>query len=312
MNVMALAIALSLLAVAGLIGLVGIRRRFVDERHSVQGYRRGIDTLRQMAEERARHPSALTALPQPPAEPAHPSAPLADPSAPSVPQQPLDVPVTHTPVTAVPEDTPTPTFDDLAPRVRRAEGPVDPARIVHTLAARGSLYQGKPTRRVTLPSPPGRGAVAWVTGIAAALVVAGGATALTVGPGSPSHPGAPAAQHQAVHPAVRPSDGSRSIPITLTPTAATTTTATYEVPTTADVVQLTASGPCWVEATDKATGSVLWMGTLSAGQSHSFPAAGTILIRLGQATNVTLAVSGTPVQLPAGFHSPFDVTFQAA
>jgi len=78
------------------------------------------------------------------------------------------------------------------------------------------------------------------------------------------------------------------------------------------MVELTASGPCWVLASDPQTGAVVWQGTLEAGQTQQISAAGELFLRLGAAYAVTVYLNGEAVQLPAGHSSPFDVTFQSA
>ena len=86
----------------------------------------------------------------------------------------------------------------------------------------------------------------------------------------------------------------------------------YTAPDSAYTVELSATGPCWILATETATGKVLWTGTMEAGQIQQIPATGSLVIRLGAAFVVTVTLNGEPVTLPAGHASPFDVSFQSA
>jgi hypothetical protein len=111
-----------------------------------------------------------------------------------------------------------------------------------------------------------------------------------------------------------PSSGAASTtPSTtaLAPTVAGAHSATYGAPAAAYTVGITASGQCWVMGQTAASRQVLWTGTLNAGDSRSLSASGTVVLRLGAASDVVVAVDGVPVQLPAGFQSPFTMTFQA-
>ncbi|MGH9019326.1 MAG: DUF4115 domain-containing protein, partial [Acidimicrobiales bacterium] len=141
--------------------------------------------------------------------------------------------------------------------------------------------------------------------------VAGTAVAL-----APSHH-TPPPRHVATRKPQTKAHGGRTRTTTTTapqvhPSAATASTAAYGAPVTGYTVALRASGLCWVEATDSSTGQVLWTGTLQTGQSQSIPATGTVLLRLGAADDVTVTLNGETVALPAGFQSPFDMTFAPA
>ncbi len=87
------------------------------------------------------------------------------------------------------------------------------------------------------------------------------------------------------------------------------TTANYSVPGTGPfTVTVAASAPCWIDATEASSGSVVWTGTLQAGSSQSLRSPGTLSLELG-APGATLTVDGTPVSLPSGMHTPFVATF---
>jgi len=94
------------------------------------------------------------------------------------------------------------------------------------------------------------------------------------------------------------------------PQAATPQSATYDVADTTFAVTLTAtSGPCWVDATSSATGTTLFSGTLAAGAQQSFSATGPVTLIVGAPTVLHATVDGDAVVLPAGFQTPFTMTF---
>jgi hypothetical protein len=133
---------------------------------------------------------------------------------------------------------------------------------------------------------------------------------------SPSHP---PKRLTALH---RPSTKSKSSSTTVPPTtvpppqvhasSSTSTTADYGAPATSYTVALQATGPCWVEATAAATGDLVWTGTMTPGQSRSVPATGSLILRLGAPEDVNVTLNGTPVVLPTGYQSPFDMRFTSA
>ncbi|MGC8463229.1 MAG: DUF4115 domain-containing protein [Acidimicrobiales bacterium] len=105
-----------------------------------------------------------------------------------------------------------------------------------------------------------------------------------------------------------------TVPAQVTPVSVGSggTTANYPVPGTgAFTVTVAASAPCWIDATEASSGSVLWTGTLQAGSSQSIRSPGTLSLELG-APGATLTVDGTPVSFPPGMHTPFVATFVAS
>ncbi|HXQ60733.1 MAG TPA: DUF4115 domain-containing protein [Acidimicrobiales bacterium] len=130
---------------------------------------------------------------------------------------------------------------------------------------------------------------------------------------APSHPSR-TAQHRST---TRPKTSARTthphttvtVPPQVQPTTSTADTAAYSAPSNAYTVDLQATGPCWVEATETATGNVVWTGTLASGQNRSIPATGSLVLRLGAANDVSVTLNGEQVLLPVGFHSPFDMSF---
>lgn len=293
MTLMALAIALVLIVVAIVLVVRGVQRRMVDERQSVQGYQRALETLRHVSEQ---HTSPLAVRPQTPS---------------SLEKAPLLAPEVHGlagPEPARPE-----------PQLQAAVVAWDPgdlvpeaAHVVHELVSGRSLIGQQPSRRPLTPlrRRSALGGAVWALA-AAAVIVTVAAVAYALIPGSPSS-SAGHASHHVTHPAFKPSSVTSDVPTTLAPTTSTAYTATYQLPASEDQVVLAANGTCWVEATNPATGAVLWTGTMLAGQTHSFSALATMRLRLGAAENVSMSVGRTPVVLPSGFGSPFDVTFQVA
>jgi hypothetical protein len=96
-------------------------------------------------------------------------------------------------------------------------------------------------------------------------------------------------------------------------TATTAHTATYTVAATDYSLTLGAtSGECWVEATNPATGAVLFTTTLLSGQSHVIAATGPVTVIAGAPAVFTATVNGSPVTLPVGNQAPFTLNFQTA
>jgi hypothetical protein len=127
--------------------------------------------------------------------------------------------------------------------------------------------------------------------------------------------------HTGGRPAASPPKHSRakaqhSPPVTTVavaqPTTSTLRTAAYVAPSPTYTVELRATGLCWIEATETATGEVLSTGTLQPGQTRTLPATGTLEIVLGAPDDIVLTLNGETVQLPPGFLSPFDVSFAPA
>jgi hypothetical protein len=100
-------------------------------------------------------------------------------------------------------------------------------------------------------------------------------------------------------------------PAVSAPTVASAHAATYNVAAAAYSLSLAASsGECWVEAEDPATRTVLFTGTLLAGQSHIVAASGPVVVIAGAPAAFAATVNATPVTLPPGYQAPFTLTFQ--
>ena len=97
------------------------------------------------------------------------------------------------------------------------------------------------------------------------------------------------------------------------PAGATAHAATYHVAAADFSLSLAATtGECWVDATDTATGAVLFTGTLFAGQSHAISATGPVTVIAGAPAAFAATVDGSAVTLPIGYQAPFTLSFQSA
>jgi len=114
----------------------------------------------------------------------------------------------------------------------------------------------------------------------------------------------------------RPKPKSKPPPPTTAPTQivalqTTATTASYPAPSSSYQVNVTAStGPCWIQATSAATGTILWAGTIQTGGSQIIQAGGTMVLDIGAAGSV-ITLNGVPVVLPNSLNVPFEATFTA-
>jgi hypothetical protein len=294
----------AVVVVLGVVAAVLMARRTHDDEHSVEHYHRQLHTL----EEIRTHPTGdgangrdsdagsfparafrvsgsstvrLTESGQSPVPPV-PPPPVANPS------EPLS-------------------FDDASPE------PVPPTfmtgnedRVIHSINHR--------PRRLGGPAA----AVAAVLVLVVVLILTGlhsdnsthhgkAASGVTSKP-STTHP--PATHH---HHAATTTTSTTAPPPVSAATAVTTHTATYTV--AADDYSLTigaTSGECWVEATNTATGAVLFTTTLLSGQSHAIAASGPVTVIAGAPAVFTANVNGSPVTLPPGNQAPFTLNFQTA
>ncbi len=103
------------------------------------------------------------------------------------------------------------------------------------------------------------------------------------------------------------SSSSTTTPFVTTVGSATPTFATYRIATTAPyTLSFTATSRCWIGIySDSAMTSLLWQGVLTAGQSHTFDAAGPVWLDLGAAFGVRVKANGVRITLPAHHLSPF-------
>jgi hypothetical protein len=253
------------------------RRRAHDDVHSVEGYHRSLHTLE--------HINAHPAAPAPEHESAvrlagTPSVRVTDPPWGAAPPGPV-------------------AFDDTDP----GAGTPPQRAVVHRDKAMSSIDH-RP-RRLAAPAM----AVAAVIVLVIVLLVTG------------SHTVAPPGHHHGTSVGPRPhgegdattTTSTTSAPAVSLPQSATPSAATYEVSSAAFTLALSAtSGACWVDATDSASGSTLFAGTLQPGDSQTVAASGPVTLVVGAPTVLAASVDGTPVALPPGFHTPFTMRFVTA
>jgi len=98
-------------------------------------------------------------------------------------------------------------------------------------------------------------------------------------------------------------------PTQIVATTSTAGAATYPVDQATYKVTLSATGECWVDATNTTTGTTVFTGTITAGSSQVLSTSGTMTVELG-ATTATMTLDGLPVVLPSPLQSPFTATFE--
>jgi hypothetical protein len=95
------------------------------------------------------------------------------------------------------------------------------------------------------------------------------------------------------------------------PTATSLNGATYQVADASYSLALSAkTGECWISATDSNSGSVLFTGVLTSGQSHTVSATGPVTVVAGAPAAFAATINGVAVQLPFGFQAPFTFKFE--
>ena len=322
MTLLLVAFGLVVVAAVG----AGLRRRLADERNSVRDYQQTLETLRHLSERRppvagrpheekvARSRAARAAAFS--RSEANPVAAPAEASPAKAPKRRGEPSEERAPAAVATEEAPVPRQG-----VPVAVGaPARAAQAVRELIAHPELHG--PVRSRAMPGirrrPRPTAPVAWTAAAVVAIAVVTG-VALAMGPSAPTRTTAPtvtAAAPVRHLSATRPSSSHRPPsarpPAALDPVTSSATSATYDLPPSPSALTLSASGPCWVQATVPSTGQVLWTGTLQSGQAQSIPAASGALLRLGDVTNVQVTVGGVPVHLPSGFALVFDMTFLPA
>jgi hypothetical protein len=156
-------------------------------------------------------------------------------------------------------------------------------------------------------------AIAAVAVLIVVLIVTGMHT--TAPTASRTHSGPPASHPSVTSTTVRtqqpPATSTTVPPVVSAPLAASANGATYTVGAATYALALSAtSAPCWVQVTDTATGTVLFSATLYGGQSHTVNATGPVTVVAGAPSAFSATVNGAPVTLPAGYQTPFTLTFQ--
>jgi hypothetical protein len=136
----------------------------------------------------------------------------------------------------------------------------------------------------------------------------------------PRHPAASTTHHGNAHSTTSGSRRAKTTsttsppatapPAVSTPQAPTAHSATYDVGSAAFSVTVAAtSGSCWVDATSTATGTTLFAATLAPGEHQSFAADGPVTLVVGAPTVFVASVDGVAATLPAGFATPFTMSF---
>jgi len=100
-----------------------------------------------------------------------------------------------------------------------------------------------------------------------------------------------------------------TLPSRIVASSSTASSATYPVGGNSFQITVTATGPCWIDASTLASGSTLWTGSLQAGNVQVIQATGPTAVQIG-AASVSFTVGTVPVVLPTPLHTPFVATFQ--
>ena len=294
---MLVAVVIGVVVIAGVVAFVVFRRRSHDDVHSVEGYHRQLHTLEEI---RAHTPAARRESGNGDA-PFPASAFRVSGSSTVRLTEPGKVVVPPVPPPPVPNPAEPVTFDDAGVEAAPASpsfmtGSED--RVMHSINHR--------PRRIGGPLA----AIAAVTVLIVVLIVTG------IHSNSPTHhPKSSSTATTHPHHTSRSASTTTSIaPLTVSaPTAATAHAATYNVAAATYALSLSATGAeCWVDATDTATGSVLFTGTLFSGQSHTITATGPVTVIAGAPAAFSATVDGTAVTLPPGYQAPFTLRFATA
>jgi len=289
-------VVIGVVVIVGVVAFVVFRRRSHDDVHSVEGYHRQLHTLEEI---RAHTPAVSrdggngdAPFPASAFRVAGSTVRLTEPG---------QVVVPPVPPPPVPNPAEPVTFDDAG-----TEPPPAPTsfmtgseeRVMHSINHR--------PRRIGGPLA----AIAAVIVLVVVLIVTG-IHSNTPGHHAKSPSTATTQPHHTSHSA---STTTSIAPLTVSaPTASTAHGATYNVAAASYALSLSANGAeCWVDATDTATGSVLFTGTLFSGQSHTITATGPVTVIAGAPAAFTATVDGTAVTLPPGYQAPFTLHFATA
>ncbi len=294
---MLIAEIVAVVIVGGVVVAILLRRRSHDDVHSVEHYHRQLHTL----EEIRTHPNGDGQNGRDPVEfPA--SAFRVSGSSTVRLTEPGRTIVPPAPPPPVPNPSEPVTFDDASPEPVPATfmtGNED--RVIHSINHR--------PRRLGGPAA----AVAAVAVLVAVLIVTG------LHSNTPPHHGQAATtttvptQHHHAATTSTSTTTTTAPPAVSAPTTATAHSATYQVPVADYSLTLAATtGECWVEATDTASGSVLFTATLLPGQSHAIAATGPVTVIAGAPGAFSATVNGAPVTLPPGNQAPFTLLFRTA
>jgi hypothetical protein len=285
---------------------VSLRRRSHDDVHSVEGYHRQLHTLEVIRTHTDAEPGA--AFPESTFKVStHATVRLTEPGQAVVPPvPPPPVPDPDRPVT----------FDDAG---SVASTPVtEPGSDWREDRAMQGINH-RP-RRLAAPAT----AVAAVSLIIVLLLVFGSHSV------PPHHPAASAGQHTTttvhshttttVHSKVktkarttRHGTTTTTVPVVSLPHAGSAHTAVYAVkPGTYSLAMSATSSECWVDATEAGSGTVLYTGILSPGQTQTVNATGAVSLEVGAPNSFAANIDGTAVSFPFGYLAPFTMQFLPA
>jgi len=294
----------AVVVVVGVLAAVMLSRRSRDDVHSVEHYHRQLHTLEEM-----RTHTSPAAPENGNGEAAYPASAFRVSGSSTVrltePDRPVVPPAAPPPVANPAEPV---TFDDAGP------GP-EPVPGSFMTGGEDRVMQSINHRPRRLGGPAA--AVAAVAVLVVVLIVTG------LHSNAPNH--RPKSSGTATTTAQTHRHGAGGHPTTTTtttttaplavsaPAGATAHAATYHVAAASFSLSLAATtGECWVDATDTATGAVLFTGTLFAGQSHALSATGPVTVIAGAPAAFAATVDGSAVTLPIGFQAPFTLSFQTA
>jgi hypothetical protein len=302
---------IAVVVVLGVVAAIMMSRRSRDDVHSVEHYHRQLHTLEEI---RTHVPPAGEENGN--GEAAYPASAFRVTGSSTVRLTESDRPV-------VPPAPPPPvanpveplTFDDAGP----GPEPV-PGSFMHGGEDRVMQSINHRPRRLAGPAA----AVAAVAVLVVVLIVTG------LHSNTPAHHPAPSGHATTTAPAHHHATGRHSATTTTITTAPpavsapadpTAHSATYHVAGTGtgtgtgtgySLALAATTGECWVDATNTATGAVLFTGTLFAGQSHAIAATGPVTVIAGAPAAFSATVDGAAVTLPPGFQAPFTLNFEAA
>lgn len=287
---------IGVVVVVGVVAAVLVRQRTKDDVHSVEHYHRQLHTL----EEIRAHPSDED-------EGANGEAPY--PSSAFRVSGSSNVRLTEPGQTLVPPAPPPPVTNPAEPVTFDDEDGPEPTPGTFMTGGRDKAMEGINHRPRRLGGPAA--AVGAVIVLVVVLIVTG------LHSGSPSHhkkasaaaTTTPTTQHRADrHPTTTTS--TIAPPTVSAPQAVTAHGATYQVPSSTYSLALAATtGECWVQATNTATGSVLFTTTLFSGQSQTIPATGSVTVIAGAPGAFAATVNGAAVTIPPGNQAPFTLHF---
>ena len=155
-----------------------------------------------------------------------------------------------------------------------------------------------------------------VSSVAAAVIIVTGLAVAGLELASGSSPRPAAASSRNHHPGntapTTTGPTSTTAPSALIPVSTSPTDVAFVAPSGTYTVSLAdTGGVCWVGIERTAAGPYVWEQTLNAGQSATYRATGSLIIRIGAPRYLGVKVNGLPARLP-GFVQPYNLTFNPA